>query len=344
MTMSEAQDFYSSLVALNPTKARKITGGSGRFFTSSSPSRVTLDEESVFHDSYETTTGSHTTQDGPQLFSSSRKFPTFEGSLGSDNLTWRQSSIWSSSVSRGFPEFHPKPRSSSPVTPSLLQYFRDTPPASQAITAAGNLDLDFSKMSLTQSLSESRRDEGVPSYQEAITKRLHVSNIPFRYREHNLIMLFGQFGNVEDAEIIYNDMGSKGFGFVTMARNQDAEVARLRLNGTIVEGRIIEVNPATPKNSTTKSMPSRSLVSIFPNSVPLPPSQESIVWRQPQLFGPKRFVRTTPRTLMEAEAKFAEAQSNLVQLRRQSMVDESFNIDIGDSSEANGDSFNQMKF
>ena len=37
-----------------------------------------------------------------------------------------------------------------------------------------------------------------------------------------LIVLFGQFGKVEDAEIIYNDKGSKGFGFITMARNQDA--------------------------------------------------------------------------------------------------------------------------
>ena len=197
------------------------------------------------------------------------------------------------------------------MSPNLVQYFRDTPPyaAPPARAAAVNPDLlYFSKMSFAQTLSKSRCNEEIPRYQEAVPKRLHVSNIPFRYREHNLIMLFGQFGNIEDAEIIYNDKGSKGFGFITMARNQDAEVARLRLNGTIVEGRIIEVNPATPKNSTTKSMPSTSLVSIFPNSVPLPPSQESIVWRQPQLFGPKMFVRAIPRTLMEAEAKFAEVK------------------------------------
>ena len=56
-------------------------------------------------------------------------------------------------------------------------------------------------------------------------------------------MLFGKFGNVQDAEIIYNDKGSKGFGFVTMTRGQDADRALVRLNHAIVEGRIIVVIP-----------------------------------------------------------------------------------------------------
>ena len=252
MTMSEAQDFYSSSgstedVALNPAKGRKITGGSGRFFSSSAPSRVTLDEDPGFHEGPETSVGSPPTQDGSQLYSSGRKFLTSEDSLGSHNLSWRQSSIWSNSVSRGFPEFHPKPRSSSPVSPSLFKYLNEAPPAQQMRSSAkpDSLACDFSNMTLAQSINKSRCYEEPLRYQEAVPKRLHVSNIPFRYREHNLIMLFGQFGNVEDAEIIYNDKGSKGFGFITMARNQDADVARMRLHGTIIEGRIIEVNLAT---------------------------------------------------------------------------------------------------
>ena len=351
MTMTEAQDFYSSSgstedVALNPAKGRTITGGSGRFFSTSAPSRVTLDEDPGFHEGPETSAGSPPTQDGPQLYSSSRKFLPSEDSLGSDNLSWRQSSIWSSSVSRGFPEFHPKPRSSSPVSPSLFKYLNEAPPAHQ-MRSPGNPDFmayDFSKMSLAQSLNKSGRDEEQPRYQEAIPKRLHVSNIPFRYREHNLIMLFGQFGNVEDAEIIYNDKGSKGFGFITMARNQDADVARVRLHGTIIEGRIIEVNLATPKNSTPKPMPSGTMFSSLPQSVPFPPSQASIVWRKPHTFGPQRFTRATPRTLMEAEANLAEAQRNLIQLRRQSMVEERYNICDGDSFETRGERFNQPRF
>ena len=72
-------------------------------------------------------------------------------------------------------------------------------------------------------------------------------------------MLFGKFGNVEDAEIIYNDKGSKGFGFITMSRGKDADNALIRLNHSIVEGRIIEVNLATPKVVGFKKSPDDSV-------------------------------------------------------------------------------------
>ena len=52
-------------------------------------------------------------------------------------------------------------------------------------------------------------------------------------------MLFGKFGTVVEAEIIYNDKGSKGFGFVTMSRGKDADYALRKLNHAIVEGRVI---------------------------------------------------------------------------------------------------------
>ena len=65
------------------------------------------------------------------------------------------------------------------------------------------------------------------------------------FREHNLVMLFGNYGNVEGAEILYNDRGSKGFGFVTMSRGQDADLARARLNNAIVEGRVIQAGWST---------------------------------------------------------------------------------------------------
>ena len=55
-------------------------------------------------------------------------------------------------------------------------------------------------------------------------------------------MLFGKFGNVEEAEIIFNGKGSKGFGFVTMSRGQDADNALNMLNNAIVEGRVLEVS------------------------------------------------------------------------------------------------------
>eukprot|EP00057_Strongylocentrotus_purpuratus_P022218 XP_011676692.1 PREDICTED: RNA binding protein fox-1 homolog 3 isoform X4 [Strongylocentrotus purpuratus] len=89
-------------------------------------------------------------------------------------------------------------------------------------------------------------------------KRLHVSNIPFRFRDPDLRQLFGvgphgqAFGTILDVEIIFNERGSKGFGFVTFQSSSDADRAREKLNGTIVEGRKIEVNNATARVMTNK--------------------------------------------------------------------------------------------
>ncbi|CAL9700330.1 unnamed protein product [Knipowitschia caucasica] len=85
-------------------------------------------------------------------------------------------------------------------------------------------------------------------------KRLHVSNIPFRFRDPDLRQMFGQFGKILDVEIIFNERGSKGFGFVTFETSADAERAREKLHGTLVEGRKIEVNNATARVMTNKKM------------------------------------------------------------------------------------------
>ncbi|XP_039205727.1 RNA binding protein fox-1 homolog 1 isoform X5 [Crotalus tigris] len=83
-------------------------------------------------------------------------------------------------------------------------------------------------------------------------KRLHVSNIPFRFRDPDLRQMFGQFGKILDVEIIFNERGSKGFGFVTFENSADAERAREKLHSTVVEGRKIEVNNATARVMTNK--------------------------------------------------------------------------------------------
>ncbi|CAF2589907.1 unnamed protein product [Rotaria sp. Silwood2] len=79
-------------------------------------------------------------------------------------------------------------------------------------------------------------------------KRLHVSNIPFRFRDDDLKAMFEQFGEIVDTEIIFNERGSKGFGFVTFASSDDADAAREKLHGAIIEGRKIEVNMATARS------------------------------------------------------------------------------------------------
>ncbi|XP_031693935.1 RNA binding protein fox-1 homolog 1-like isoform X3 [Oncorhynchus kisutch] len=87
---------------------------------------------------------------------------------------------------------------------------------------------------------------------KAQPKRLHVSNIPFRFRDPDLRQMFGQFGKILDVEIIFNERGSKGFGFVTFESAMEADRAREKLNGTIVEGRKVEVNNATARIVTKK--------------------------------------------------------------------------------------------
>ena len=48
-----------------------------------------------------------------------------------------------------------------------------------------------------------------------VSSRLHISNLPFRFRNPDLVVLFSKYGTVVDAEIIFNEKGSKGFGFVS---------------------------------------------------------------------------------------------------------------------------------
>ncbi|KAF5403258.1 RNA binding protein fox-1 [Paragonimus heterotremus] len=91
-------------------------------------------------------------------------------------------------------------------------------------------------------------------------KRLHVSNIPFRFREADLRQLLGPFGTILDVEIIFNERGSKGFGFVTFATNEEADRARENLNGTVVEGRKIEINNATARVMTKKKSETSTLL------------------------------------------------------------------------------------
>lgn len=45
-----------------------------------------------------------------------------------------------------------------------------------------------------------------------------------------------------DAEIIFNERGSKGFGFVTFMRAEDANVARDAISGKVIDGRKVEVS------------------------------------------------------------------------------------------------------
>ena len=70
-----------------------------------------------------------------------------------------------------------------------------------------------------------------------------------------LNFVFQKYGTVTDVEIIFNERGSKGFGFVTFEDKGEAEQAKQELNGSIIEGRKVEVNDATVRVQTKHKLP-----------------------------------------------------------------------------------------
>ena len=81
-------------------------------------------------------------------------------------------------------------------------------------------------------------------------KRLYVGNLPYSVTEQALIEKFGAFGSVESVTLITDrDSGrSKGFGFVEMATDAEAQKAIEEINGTDYDGRPLTVNEARPMN------------------------------------------------------------------------------------------------
>ncbi|MDR2344399.1 MAG: RNA-binding protein [Spirochaetaceae bacterium] len=79
--------------------------------------------------------------------------------------------------------------------------------------------------------------------------KLYVGNLPFNTSEESLSRYFSSFGTVTSAKIIFNrDTGkSKGFGFVEMSNDDEANAAVQDSNGKEFEGRQIRVNLAIDK-------------------------------------------------------------------------------------------------
>jgi len=79
--------------------------------------------------------------------------------------------------------------------------------------------------------------------------KLYVGNLSYNSTSSDLEQLFGQHGTVQSAEVIQDrDTGrSKGFGFVQMGSDQEAQAAISALNGQEVDGRALTVNEAKPR-------------------------------------------------------------------------------------------------
>lgn len=79
--------------------------------------------------------------------------------------------------------------------------------------------------------------------------KLYVGNLPYSVNDASLLQNFSEYGTVQSAKVMMDrDTGrSKGFGFVEMSSDAEAQSAIDGLNGRSVDGRSITVNVARPK-------------------------------------------------------------------------------------------------
>ena len=82
-----------------------------------------------------------------------------------------------------------------------------------------------------------------------MSKKLYCGNLGYDVSSSDLETLLSQYGTVASAEVITDRMTgrSKGFGFVEMDSDEEAEAAITALNGTEHMGRTIVVNEAKPR-------------------------------------------------------------------------------------------------
>uniref|UniRef100_A0A8C3YRK7 RNA binding protein fox-1 homolog 1 n=1 Tax=Catagonus wagneri TaxID=51154 RepID=A0A8C3YRK7_9CETA len=136
---------------------------------------------------------------------------------------------------------HPHPAPEYTGQSAVPEHTLNLYPPAQSHSEQSAADTSAHTVSGTATTDDAAPTDGQPQTQpsentenKSQPKRLHVSNIPFRFRDPDLRQMFG------------------GFGFVTFENSADADRAREKLHGTVVEGRKIEVNNATARVMTNK--------------------------------------------------------------------------------------------
>lgn len=81
-----------------------------------------------------------------------------------------------------------------------------------------------------------------------MAKKLYVGNLSYSTTSDSLQNAFGQYGTVVSAQVIMDKMTgrSKGFGFVEMSTDEEAQAAINAWNGKELDGRALTVNEARP--------------------------------------------------------------------------------------------------
>ncbi|MFO0803376.1 MAG: RNA-binding protein [Gemmataceae bacterium] len=88
-----------------------------------------------------------------------------------------------------------------------------------------------------------------------MSNKLYVGNLSFGVTQGQLQDMFSPYGTVQSAQLISDrDTGrSKGFGFVEMSTDKEAESAINGMNGQMVDGRALTVNEAKPKEARPRT-------------------------------------------------------------------------------------------
>jgi len=90
-------------------------------------------------------------------------------------------------------------------------------------------------------------------------KKLFVGNLSWDVRDEQLKEIFSKVGTVVEAVVIIDRMKnrSKGFGFVTMSTDEEAQAAIEELNGKEIDGRPINVSEAREQSGERRSFQDR---------------------------------------------------------------------------------------
>ncbi len=88
-----------------------------------------------------------------------------------------------------------------------------------------------------------------------MAKRIYVGGLPYSATENDLENLFSAHGTVSSASVITDKYTgqAKGFGFVEMSTDSEAEAAIRTLNGTEMGGRTLTVNEAKPREDRPRT-------------------------------------------------------------------------------------------
>ena len=90
--------------------------------------------------------------------------------------------------------------------------------------------------------------------------KLYVGNLSYNIRDDELLQAFSQYGNVSSAKVMMDrETGrSKGFGFVEMSSEAEAQAAINGMNGQPIDGRAVVVNEARPREERPGGFGGRS--------------------------------------------------------------------------------------